>query len=481
LVFGKVNAGKSSFSNFVADTFPQEKAKYFYLDNGKVKFIADSFAEGVTETTARIQGVELGSKLIILDSPGLHSVTDENGAITRTYTDSADVVMWLTPSTSPGQVQELSDLKVELASKKPLLPVITRSDTFEEDIDDNDEIVKILLNKSSENRSMQEDDVHKRARESLGEGSEVRMPLSISVHCYRESDRSEKDLAESGLKGLLENMAGIVNEAQVYKHTKAKQQVLNYLEKTVLSGVLEDVQPKVRNMKEVVSTQRELRKQLELSAVQEILLDLHVLVPDWAEKYKASKNVTGFSQEITAYIQNEIKNRISQQIKRFVSNIDDVLIELNQDSFGSFENVEVSYEQVTGKTAKAGSAAAGGAAGAYGGAMAGAAIGTAVPIIGTAIGGLVGGMLGGLFGGAAGNAAGDYFVETEIVQKTIGVNTDLLITKTMNSLEKGLPAIVAEAFKAWDESLSCVEVFSKKIEEEISIFENKLNDAKGSV
>ena len=49
--------------------------------------------------------MELGLRLVFLDSPGLHSVTDKNGELTRRFTDSADAVLWLTPSTSPGQVQ----------------------------------------------------------------------------------------------------------------------------------------------------------------------------------------------------------------------------------------------------------------------------------------------------------------------------------------------------------------------------------------
>lgn len=36
LVFGKVNAGKSSFCNFIVEQFPAESVKRFYLDNGEL-------------------------------------------------------------------------------------------------------------------------------------------------------------------------------------------------------------------------------------------------------------------------------------------------------------------------------------------------------------------------------------------------------------------------------------------------------------
>ncbi|NOG30576.1 hypothetical protein HLB35_00170 [Halomonas sp. TBZ9] len=103
-------------------------------------------------------------------------MTDENGQLTRLFTDSADAVLWLTPSTSPGQVQELDDLKIELESGKPLLPVITRSDAREEDFDEEGTLYSILVNKTSENRKEQEQDVYCRAIDKLGKQKEVKTP-----------------------------------------------------------------------------------------------------------------------------------------------------------------------------------------------------------------------------------------------------------------------------------------------------------------
>ena len=89
--------------------------------------------EGAVETTARLQGVCLGANLVLLDTPGLHSVTPENAALTQRFTDSADAVLWLTNSTSPGQVQELDELVRELRrlpamTGVPIILVTTESD-----------------------------------------------------------------------------------------------------------------------------------------------------------------------------------------------------------------------------------------------------------------------------------------------------------------------------------------------------------------
>ena len=191
LVFGKFNAGKSSLCNFLAERFAAHGAKvqYFYLESGRIVETAQGLKEGATETTARLQGVCLGAQVVLLDTPGLHSVTPENAALTQRFTDSADAVLWLTSSTSPGQVQELDELARELRRNKPLLPVITRSDTFEEDEIDG-EIVKLLRNKSASNRALQEQDVRARALDKLrlmGIQEQVLRPsVSVSVHAMRE-------------------------------------------------------------------------------------------------------------------------------------------------------------------------------------------------------------------------------------------------------------------------------------------------------
>ena len=119
LVFGKVNSGKSTFVNLLVDELQRvgAGARGFALEAGEEIDVAVQFAVGATETTARIQGVEVDDRLVLLDSPGLHSVTEENHDLTKLFTDSADAVLWLTPSTSPGQVQELRDLTEELNRK----------------------------------------------------------------------------------------------------------------------------------------------------------------------------------------------------------------------------------------------------------------------------------------------------------------------------------------------------------------------------
>ncbi|WZB70189.1 hypothetical protein WJ968_31750 [Achromobacter xylosoxidans] len=127
-------------------------------------------------------------------------------ALTQRFLDSADGVLWLSSSTSPGQVQELDELARELRRSKPLLPVVTRSDFIEEDEVDG-AIVKCLRNKTGPNRALQEADVYERAKEkllSLGVAPQLlSAPLSVSVHVARAQGKRMQPWPTQALSGSM--------------------------------------------------------------------------------------------------------------------------------------------------------------------------------------------------------------------------------------------------------------------------------------
>lgn len=75
--------------------------------------------EGATETTARLQGLCLGTGLVLLDTPGLHSVTPENAALTQRFTESADGLLWLSSSTSPARCKSWTNSPASCAATSP--------------------------------------------------------------------------------------------------------------------------------------------------------------------------------------------------------------------------------------------------------------------------------------------------------------------------------------------------------------------------
>ncbi|WP_052007403.1 dynamin family protein [Burkholderia paludis] len=248
LVFGKFNAGKSAFCNVLADRFRAagETTRYFRIENGVAVESDIPFVEGATESTARLQGVRLGEKLVVLDTPGLHSMTGENASLTRRFIESADGLLWLTNSTSPGQVQELDELNRELRRRKPLLPVVTRSDFFDEDEVDG-KILKVLRNKSAEDRALQEADVEVRAREKLVamgvDAGLLEPPVSISAYLARHDGGTPGAMIAAGMERLFCALLGIVDATVSYKDRKRAEILLHHLQENAADAVRRDVYP----------------------------------------------------------------------------------------------------------------------------------------------------------------------------------------------------------------------------------------------
>ncbi|MBN8914933.1 MAG: 50S ribosome-binding GTPase [Rhizobiales bacterium] len=253
LVFGKFNAGKSSLCNVMADRFAAHGAEVacFRLNaDGRLEPCA-RFTEGATETTSRIQGIRLGKRLVLLDTPGLHSGTGEHAALTRRFVDCADSVLWLTSSSTPGQVQELDELAGELRRAKPLLPVITRSDRYEEDEIDG-ALVKLMRNKPMADRSGQEADVAERARDKLAarglDVAQLRPPVSVSVHMARAEGESPAAMAAAGMDRLYAALRALVSPALAYRRRKPAEVRLRHLDETVLGGLQALLRPALEQL-----------------------------------------------------------------------------------------------------------------------------------------------------------------------------------------------------------------------------------------
>ncbi|MFA5590988.1 MAG: GTPase [Lysobacteraceae bacterium] len=292
LVFGKFNAGKSSLCNFLAERFAAQgqPVEYFQVREGLVQAHAGPLREGATETTSQLQGVRLGARLVLLDTPGLHSVTRENAELTRRFTDCADGVLWLTSSASPGQVQELEELSRELQRGKPLLPLITRSDEYEEDEIDG-RIEKVLCNKRPDSRALQQADVAARACEKLTAmalpAELLRAPVSVSVHMARHPEQGADALAEAGFGQLYCALHALIAPALAYRATKPAAILLHHLHEHVLDGLQQQLLPRLQQQAEALDThhaQLETRReQLALLLWRRVAPALPALLDEHAE------------------------------------------------------------------------------------------------------------------------------------------------------------------------------------------------------
>lgn len=469
LVFGKVNAGKSSFSNFLADFFPPEQVRRFTFRYGEVEYFTDNqrFAEGVVETTATIQGIELGKQLVLLDSPGLHSVTDQNGELTRRFTDSADAILWLSPSTSPGQVQELQDLKAELEKNKPLQPIITRSDEVEEDCcEKTQQIVQTLKNKSPERRLMQEQDVIGRLKES-GIRVPVKEAISISVHTYKTSEKTVQDLQAAGLTRLFERLFQILEEAKYYKVNKANQQVLNFIDVEVLGALNKQVKPTlsklIQEAQQTTSTIERKREYLLAVVSSSILAE----IPSIVNRHKDSRNKEIISQEINQLIEKRVNGELHKQLAGFVKSVGKVSSQLSKDSLGEFEAITIEIEKVSGNGNKSMVSTAG--------ALVGATLGSFLPGVGT----FIGTALGGTLGGWVGSKMGDDLVKREMVKEEVGVSANALISQTTEQVKHDLPELINGVCEDILKTIATVEAFGQDVLIIIGNFEQQVSSVRG--
>lgn len=323
LVFGKFNAGKSSLCNFLAERFQQQgrSVRYFHLEAGQIVETAQRFQEGVVETTARLQGVCLGEKLVLLDTPGLHSSTDHNAALTQRFLDSADGVLWLSSSTSPGQVQELDELARELRRSKPLLPVVTRSDLIEED-EVEGAIVKCLCNKTESNRALQEADVYERAQEkllSLGVASQLlRSPVSVSVHMAREQEETNAAMADAGFERFYGALLEITGPALTYKQRKPAEVLLHHLQEHVLGELDAETGPALEDLRRAVTVADAELAQRQTKIVQSAWREVIPELPALLERHASIGEMQKVCEEVSALLEAALMRQVHEQLADYV-------------------------------------------------------------------------------------------------------------------------------------------------------------------
>lgn len=198
-VYGKVKAGKSSLGNYIAwgQTTPSEQRLGSTIEHNPEFFVeksrgltehvsdetirkAKAFKVGESETTSAIQGFRLPG-LTWVDSPGLHSKHSENGDLAATYVDAADMILYLTSSTAPCKRSDMVELQALGRKDHNLAVLITGSDAWDEDLDEDGNLVKVRVMKPSKDRSAQLNYV----RDSLAQNS-----ADVSGDAARIMDRT---------------------------------------------------------------------------------------------------------------------------------------------------------------------------------------------------------------------------------------------------------------------------------------------------
>lgn len=345
LVFGKFNAGKSSLCNLLAECFRShgQTVQYFHVQNEQIFYTESRLREGATETTAQLQGVCLGEKLILLDTPGLHSGTQENAALTLKFIDSADGVLWLSSATSPGQVQELDALGRELKRHKPLFPVITRSDFVEEDEIDG-ELCAVLCNKNSEQRALQESDVLMRAQEKLHsmqvDVSLLKPPVSVSTQMAREADMTPQAMNEAGFERLFAALLALIEPALRYKQRKPAEVLLHFLQEHIIEGLRFYLQPDLEHIQQDLKQAQDDLRQLHTDLAEAIWRSVLPELPQLLEQHANTQDIDAVVNSLNEWINVAFEQQVAIQLDAYG---------LNLDSLSKIKKTEkMQYERIAG-------------------------------------------------------------------------------------------------------------------------------------
>ncbi|WP_200242143.1 GTPase [Lamprobacter modestohalophilus] len=430
LIYGKVNAGKSTLLNFLVERFAAHglPTQRFRLENGQEVPLETPFATACTENTAHVQGVTLGDTLVVLDTPGLLSVTHENHALTERFKVAADGALLLTNSGAPGQTQELDLLRTATESGKPIQIVLTQSDV-NEPVEEDDEIRDCWVNKDPARRQGQEEDVLKRARQTLGDetpSERLWAPVSISVKCAREAGSTSKSLEESGFERLYQHLSQLAQRALEYKREKPLTIYQDYLNNVLYPRLHAQVLPPLEAFREAGRQAVTALTQQTQVISEQVLAEMIEALPALLRRHQEHQDVQTVARDLSQLLKQTSEAHLHAALADYETQTQAILIDLDAAQFGAYSKRFVDITKTRGAGLMAAATSGGTALGSAGGALAGP--------LGIAIGGLIGGLVG--------SAVGSLALSEESVRIPVGIDYSELQTRIEDSLQTDIRKII---------------------------------------
>ncbi|KGN00181.1 hypothetical protein Z969_10045 [Clostridium novyi A str. 4570] len=251
-VFGKVKAGKSYIGNFVmgkslrkegiASSYDKlgdltvnvydrgkmyEQKKLSTLDEEK-ECNGEEFYVNKSEATSTIQWVNIGG-MCWFDTPGIGSVTIENEVLAKEYVKNSDLVIFACNSDAAGTRQEFFEIKQLYEMQKPILLLLTQSDIYDFDVDDDGNEISILIPKSEKDRNDQEqymlDTLREQGMEDVLKYADI---LTISALLATEALKNNDEIMfeQSNIGKLLDKLTDITkNDAAEIKRNTPKGRI----------------------------------------------------------------------------------------------------------------------------------------------------------------------------------------------------------------------------------------------------------------
>lgn len=466
-VYGKVKAGKSSLGNYVAwgQAEPTEKSQSgspyepeFFVEKSRdlTERVSDEsisrarkFKVGEGETTSAIQGFKLPG-LTWVDSPGLHSKNSENGGLALQYVDAADMILYLTNSSAPCKRTDMEELK-ELGRKEHNLAVIiTGSDMFDEDEDENGELIKVLQMKSAKDR----DDQLKYVRGALAEqggiqDSEAARKIdstlrraqihSVSV-AYAAEHPDAAGMERSGVGKMLREVSALAKgegvRAKLVQPLKNLRSFLDEIQATDLKKIQQC-------LGDVVLAVGRARSQADADArqsLQRIGLEMGPAVDALLARY--SKDSKAFKHALNEAYKKWMGQANEAIAQAYAASLGDGLTLALDDAVGAipeFAAVTKTFKRQTSVNAKRGAAL---------GALAG---GLSLLVPGGILVAAAAGLAASALGGLAGSKLGGMLDDTESLSVVVGDNSHEVAASARKQLREKFTARATQMLAGMDD------------------------------
>ena len=378
-VFGKVKAGKSYIGNFVMG-HPIRKAgiesaydkledlTVHVYDRGKLyeqnklntmeeekECNGEEFYVNKSEATSTIQWVDIGG-MCWFDTPGIGSVTLENEELAKEYVKNSDLVIFACNSDAAGTRQEFSEIRQLHDMDKPLLLLLTQSDTYDFDVDDEGEEISILVPKSEKDRKDQErymlDTLREQGMEDVLKYADI---LTVSALLATEAiEKQDEEMFEQSNMGiLLQKLTDITkNNAASIKRNTPKSRI-----NELLDSIIYDLTTVSQNIQEICASIEESKREINERKdwmVEQIRTGVSVKVMEIVAKCKAEVerdpsmviSEERLSEEINAAIMQVIQKVCTEEAINNTKKIPDLNIELKGIGDMKMRQDRISYEYV---------------------------------------------------------------------------------------------------------------------------------------
>jgi len=506
-VYGKVKSGKSSLGNYMAwgHTDPTESQKnnviktsqptYFSGQKTEVKGgdaakeaeTKKEFRVGATEATSSIQGFSLDG-LTWIDSPGLHSINQENGDLAKDYVEHADLILYTMKSDSPGRESDLNEiLKLYRADKKILL-LLTGSDTTDANAYDIDEetgeLIMPIIMKNPQTRIQQQQYIRsalEKIPELAGKTNNIDI-LSFSARYAQEHENHIENFADSGMGQLFATLGKIAIEDGVkLKHQTPMINFKNFLTDFIndlekyMQLIIDFQQPIERIQKSIPIQINEQKRLIQQELSKKLDIEFEKLVQYRDEPMQINQAIKKIADDL-AKQQNQALIVVQETIlKQVMNEFGSQLTNVMQHN-ALLDLPEFKIDQRTEKVAESinsGTRRRNGGFGALLGGALGAVAGSFIPVAGTAVGAGLGSTLGGWLGGKTGSDASVNYREITL---NVGDNLTQIQLQFSERLQDSIQMQMTEFQKTVLEmALNNADHLVMQLKNEINGFQNQLN------